>query len=84
MNDYQKNNIEVMKDVKDYTKLQNLPTGILMCVSCGKHKITGPIVKFFNWDAHRLTCYGCQKENKEPFDERAFMIDKHQLAINHD
>ena len=83
LNEYQKNNIEIMQGVKDFKNWQHLPTGILKCVACGERKITAPIMQFFNWEGSRFTCYDCQNENKEPLDEKEFMLDKQALVTNY-
>ena len=82
MNTYQIHNKQIMEGVTDFRNWQHLPTGILRCVACGQHNITAPIMNYFNWDGSRFTCRKCQDENKEPFDEKAFILDKHYLATN--
>ena len=39
------------------------PSSMMRCVRCGQHQITTPIMKFFDWQPEKFTCYDCQKMN---------------------
>jgi len=40
---------------------RNASTSLLKCVSCGRYRITGPIVKYYDYNASKLLCYDCQQ-----------------------
>lgn len=83
LNEYQLNNIKIINGISDRNDWSRLPSGILSCVACGQHKITAPILNFFNFDGDRLMCYDCQNTNTKPFDEKKFWQDKQRLATNY-
>lgn len=66
LNQYQQTNVDIL-DPQTLNKLKSgdwrdVPTPILKCVRCGQGRITMPIVRFFNYDPTRLTCYDCQNQ----------------------
>jgi hypothetical protein len=53
----------------------NLPWGTFHCVVCGEPLGNRNIMKFYNWDFRRITCYDCQ-------DEEAKQMELKQLNQN--
>jgi len=42
---------------------------LLKCTSCGHYRITGPIVRYFDYNPSKLLCYECQNsrvQNNQP------------------
>jgi len=51
-------------------------TSLLHCVSCGKCRITGPIVEYFDFNARGLRCYECQKVLKVSNSKRMYSVNE--------
>lgn len=66
LNEHQRTNLSLLTgDVLD--KLQrgdwrHTPAPIMHCVTCGKYRITTPIMHFFKFDGRRFQCYSCQRK----------------------
>jgi len=65
LNKWQRNNLELLCPITLATlksgDWRNTPSSLLRCVNCGKHQITTPILKFFNYQGERVLCYECQR-----------------------
>lgn len=68
MNQYQEHNLGMLSD-QILSRLKagdwrNAPSPILLCVCCGKYRITTPNLKHYDWDGTRVKCWDCQHLRK--------------------
>jgi hypothetical protein len=68
LNKYARNNINVLDPITismlKNNDWRNTPSGLLRCVRCGLHRISTPIIVYFNYQAECLLCRRCQTINK--------------------
>jgi len=68
LNVWQRDNLSILSPITLLALKQgdwrNTPSSLLCCVSCGKHRITTPILAFFNYQGERVLCYDCQLKSK--------------------
>jgi len=80
LNKWQRENISILSysmiELIKKCQYAQAGTSLLQCVSCGKCRITGPIVEYFDFNPRRLKCYECQKVLKVSNGKRMYSVNE--------